>query len=565
MAFLLGVLLVVLFVCVAKIKKLPFYAAVIISVAVFSFANLLPFSPAFDVFENASWLSHLRDGFSTEGIWKTQFNWAVTNKVSMLIYTVFSLPFSNLHVFLKIFNTLLGFGTAIFTAFAVGSLVGKEKTGKALIITSLCYPFIVLTGSYVYNLAIFFGALSLFLYLRKSLAARLCFVLPTAVLIIIRPTAAVFVLVYCGLDMLRLLFKKKKWLLNLGMIAGVFLVAACLKLILGGVLYNAELHPYPKLTDAAGIWTLNVGTRYLGSDSGRYLESDNDTSNPTDDAFRDVFILRSVLERNDPADYEEVVALKKQVTDDVIARAIENYWFHPKTIAKFLVYKTRNLYGGPIYMYAPNYTNPSAARELAVNLGADATLMYMALLTVFFGACIFYIFRRRDLEELFLAGGAWVTIAVLILLTEVSLRYLLDIFVPISAVAALLVLKLADMVPEKVSARVRHKRLVHGAAATVAALLVALCFSGNDLKYFYRAGIAAEQNGDFVTISMDFSREPDGRYELWNPSTDEWYALPLTAPLEVPKGTLLVLWVDKEGKGAVPININGFYIDELLS
>jgi hypothetical protein len=472
-------------------------------------AFALPLSPAHDSFTLVNSLKYLINGRGYTDFARTYFNFWGNNKVSLLVYYAACRLTPIADTSLKIItgvrslHFLSSFGASLFTALSCRKLSGGKGFAAAVLISALFYPYLALAAPYVYPLALFLSALSFYL----SLDARLLpLALPTfGLLMLMRPTAGLFIPVYHALRVLR---ERKSRLRNIAVTAALIAAVPLFKYAFGAAMLSGGFHPWPKFDSASAPWQMYVGTNLDGEDTGICLYKVDAEPAPDADELEIAFHRLWELSDAPLEEYKgEFAHIKSRISTLLAARARDTILDAPGHLAEYLSRKTYNLLFDDAFTtyFTLNVADSSFRRSAELNLEDDSSLALNAFLALSACAlvyCAIRIFTKKRSPEVVAAltffAGALCSIAVFVLLTEVGKRYLLDLYPALT----LAIIVSAQSLPKKIP----PKPAMAFACAAVA--LSALIYQTNNLPFFRGADVSADFTGGAVTLTWEFEREP---------------------------------------------------------
>ncbi len=462
-----------------------------------------PYSPCNDPFEMHEAMSYLLSGKGLSIYTRSYMDFWINNKLTAYCYYPLVRLFGNITLGIRVMNAILLAGFVFFTSGAVHLISGKKNGETAMLIISALSPFMLLTGPYIYLPSIFLSSAAVFCLSLRKKTGLVFFFICSSLLFVLRPTGLGFILVYIIADAFFSISDKKYFLKRLVCAALVIVFGVLMKLGMGQMLYALGAHRYPAMQSSALLWTLELGTRPNGEETGSCSYTPIDIGSEPDDIKRDfnkLWVYYQVDETFDCNHYEEIKAVQKDVRQKLIERLTS---MKPAQFMENILNKTAYFFGDVFipYYYKANVNDKNL--DMAKNYDEKYFAYQNSVLLLFFITLVVNILKillHRDSEnskQIIAFGlGAVAVNMMLLLFTEVSKKYMFDFIVPVTICTAL-----TFTVPVKKSIRPRR-----GAKILAAAIfLFAMRERAGDIRIFDNAQTRlAESDGNCTfTITMN--------------------------------------------------------------
>lgn len=397
--------------------------------------SLIPYSPCHDAMYLNSILEHfIKDG-TLNPINRSYMDFWINNKLTVYFYLPFCRMSANAAVGVKLVNSILLCAITVLSALTVKNICGCWRV--PLLISAVFAPYMLLCGPYIYLPAIFFSALAVCFYTSKPTVGKLIFVLTAAAAFVLRPTCFGGIFIFAAADAVMASENKKQLAVKAVTVLMSIAAGFLCKGICGSVMYKNGAHMYPDMNNAAMLWTLELGTRDAGSDTGTCSYS---ASIPDDepDVIKEQFWALSAAMREDEEnkayDNERIDRIKNNISALLAAR-IGGIVKSPAAIGNLLINKSANFFGNRYipYYYKANVFN---AKRTEHDFNSEFFDFQNVFLMMFFLAAVYNAFMiclsadMRYRKRLALILGAIAVNAVFIMLTEVSKKYLFDFYMP---------------------------------------------------------------------------------------------------------------------------------------
>lgn len=481
------------------------------------FALRIPFSPVHDSNEMMGFLEQAMTQYNSYAT--AYLSFTATNRITQLIYLPLAYLTGSVSTGVQILNILLLLGTFYLLVGTSRRMFGERIAETALFLLLPIFPFLLLTGPYIYPPAIFLSALILFLYHGGKVERGLSF-FACGLLFVLRPTALGPILVYLFCDLVFIRSKKLGILKSAGSIILILLVCIGVKYTIGTTLYLSGVHPYPGLLTSADVWTLELGTRMQGKNTGICTYSA--FSYQFDSISSDIHRLWEYYEKADENDTEAIRSLNRKIKEDIWERTQQTVLNSPQNLTTFLSQKYCNLFADLYkpYYYGVNVESEEFEKNLYQNYEQKYFLLENVLLVAFCSSGIlislfafFSIYKKRKLGDgikrtFFLTFGAILICMIFILSTEVAKRYLFDCFVPMALAvvycAGKIILLFQNTKIEKKCA------LIHLGVFAISVCITGFCYQSMNIEPFKNASVEKQNDMD-VTFRLQ-KPFPQGYY-----------------------------------------------------
>jgi len=430
-----------------KFAHSSYCAAIFITLLISALgAFLLPISPVNDGYNMALALRELHhDGGLYYGFNLPYFSFFANNKVALVVYWGVVSLVRDVELGIRIVNFICIFSSSFFFSLSIGIVFGDKWRSFGLLFCLTLFPFIILTSPYVYPIGIALSSIAFYLGISKRLVFKPLFFVALGLLFLIRPTASVFIFVFFTFDFLRHLVNKDKRRCAYALLIIILLFASAYftRWGVGTVFYRSGFHPYPNLTSGATNWTLDIGTRFDRQNTGVAVYAPFSLPEAMKDD--DIAIMQNRLfayfVANNPDYFQTVVELNREIRTAIFNRAREDLFSNPFNIFRFYAWKSTRLFGPSnctFYFYALNITLPSFEWQAHRNLEQDSKIHIFALIMFLFMSFVYVIIRllkrRKYDNKMMLALSNLIScvlvVFIMLTLTEVGQRGLLDIYIP---------------------------------------------------------------------------------------------------------------------------------------
>ena len=475
-------------------------------------AMMTPYSPGHDSYEMANFLQMLLEGKSSEYS-RAYLTAYATNKMVVWMYFPFVKLFGSVETGTRIFNMLLMAGSMLFVGASCKKLYGDRVAEVSAVVLAVFFPFMLLTGPYIYLPAVFLSAAAFYCYNRGTVLARIWFLAVGGILFTVRPMACGFLLVYvCSHDWWE---GPRKWKLakGLGRTAAALACFLLIQAAAGAVLYQIKAHPYPKLENIAGLWTVEIGTRPQEGDTGlcTYFPYTEPGFDRVSEQFHEIWQLYS---RADEADYQDIQRLKQDIGTPIELRIKNDVLKDGASIWEFISAKFKNYFSDNYkpYYYTANLYAPDFGDDVSHYYEKRYFLQMNSLLLVFMlsalGVLAFAVYKIRQKQEdaeassqVSLVLGVVAASVVALAATEVGKRLVFDSTIPICLVISFALGRVAQQVAAARRGKLALAGCLVGAAVTAGGL--AAVYGRYRIAPF--AGCTVRMDQEQITLTF---REP---------------------------------------------------------
>lgn len=406
-----------------------------------------PYTPCHDALDLHSLLNYMLHNNNTmpSGTYiRAYMNFFVNNKLVIYMYLPFVHLFKNTMIGVRFLNGALLIGSVFFTAGAVTKIIKKDCFSQMFLILSMLSPIILLLGPYIYLPSIFIASASMYCYEGKGTVSKIFFFVSASALFALRPTCFGFLITFITLDVFFRFEDKKELIKKAVSVALTVIFAFVFKTALGTVFYKTGLHIYPNMENAAGLWTMELGTRTNGEQTGTCFYTPFNPKEEADDIQRDFFKLWEYY--HDDAElntdnYNNIVNLQNSIRQKLINRTFSRT---PAQFYEHLYLKTVTFFKN---LYMPYYYKANVNDEnMKIWKDYDKKYFsYMNMLFILFFLSSIINFIRIMLKKdgtngtaAALGISALAVNIVFLLLTEVQKKYMFDFYVPMSMCIAML-------------------------------------------------------------------------------------------------------------------------------
>ena len=460
-----------------------------------------PYNPCYDSIELHTILNRMINKEPMDLWYGAYMDFTVNNKLTAFLYMPLSMLFGNVTAGVRVTNGVLLAAIAAVVSSAAAQISEKRRFG-ALLISSACSPFLLLAGPYIYLPSIFLAVVSVRCILGKSLRWKIMLMIFSSLLFVLRPTAFGVVPVMLTADILFNIGDKKRIISAALCLVVSFLCAFGMKAAVGEIIYKSGAHKYPGLNSAAALWTLELGTRPNGDDTGTCsytqwtLEEDYDE---LQQKFHELWMIYYIDEMNGTESFDKVTAKQNEIKELLGERtgnmSVGDYM-------KNIVYKTKVFFRDEHipYYFRSNVTDKNF--DISVNYDKKYFAYLNTLLMLFFIAIavnLLAVLTNRDKSGGTITAAALSAAAVtivFILLTEVSKKYIFDFYAPMMLCISFVFSGKLKKAPTAVSII---------AAALCAAEIVSADMSYK-IKAFNGAKTTVTYQDDAITMDIEFPK-----------------------------------------------------------
>ncbi|MCH5211535.1 MAG: hypothetical protein J1G06_00830 [Oscillospiraceae bacterium] len=337
----------------------------------------------------------------------------------------------------RLLNGILLIGMISCLTLTIYNFSEKKLWREPMILLSLMAPSMCLTGPYIYLPSMFLASVAMLCFSFDKIPAWVGFIFISAILYVLRPTCAGFILTFTVIYGVLHLHNKRKMLFLIGSAAMIIVCGAVLKNTAGGILYKTGVYKYKEINDSAMLWTLELGTRNEGAYTGQCTYSafgiDEDEHDKIKNHFGQLSLRYYYDEIYDMESYEEITRLHTEIQNELKDRA--KHLFFSADLFPHILYKSANFYGN---VYLPYYcrVNLTALDKPELDLNRifftyHNVILLMFFITIIVGTVIEFIHRtRQSALRLSLIISALAVQWLMILITEVSKKYMFDFYIP---------------------------------------------------------------------------------------------------------------------------------------
>ncbi len=485
-----------------------------------------PYNPCHDSLDLHNVLNYMlqNNNDMSEGWYiKTYINFFINNKFVIYIYLPFVHLFKNAEIGIRFLNGFLLIGTVFFTASASNRLMKKDSFSSVLLMLSILSPFLLLSGPYIYLPSVFIASAAVLCYTLRGVIGKVLFLASAAALFVLRPTCFGFLLMFIVLDTFLRFDGKKEFMKKLVSLAFTVILAFTFKTALGEAMYRTGIHKYPNMLNAAGVWTLELGTRTNGEQTGTCFYSPFEPTEEdiaaADNIQKDFYTLWKYYlddSGDNTANYDNIVnlqnILQRKIINRLIARTPEQFFEH-------FYLKTVNFFKDTYipYYYKTNLNDESI--KIWRNYDQKYFSYLNAVFLLFFISMIINFIRiitgrdKTDGAAVSLGAAAIAVNMVFLLLTEVQKKYMFDFYVPMAMCTAMMF---------SFSVKKSVKKPVSIIAAAALVFMFAFNESLYDIKILRNAKLTFTQNGEECSVNVKMKETcRGGEYYIYNPKSGE--------------------------------------------
>jgi hypothetical protein len=471
----------------------------------FLFVACAPFSPSHDSYDMMGFLEQALAGNGYTGYARAYLSFTATNRIAMFFYLPSVFLFQSVELGVRVSHFMLLSGSILLLAESCRS-VFSEAAGETAVYVLLAFcPYVLLVGPYIYLPAIFLSALAFYLLHHKGIFFKAAGVLSCGLLYVLRPLALGWIL----LELLFLFWTghyKHRFLSGIGVVAGILVSCVLFHGVFAALLYHTGLYPYKGLQTSAGLWTLELGTRWQGEETGTCTYSGY--SEPGfDQVSKDFHTLWQLYEKSDMQDIEQIKHLQTQIKEQILQRSQQTILADVPSFWSFLKLKFTNYFADAYrpYYYIPNINSPDISRELESHYEKQYFLYENMLLTAFYTAALgtlaHYFARPEKQKQLLgLLMGVFATVGISIVATEVGKRLLFDAFVPMVLVLCAQAGNALQQLQQKLPGKTR--RVAGGGMALTLLLTIGIQGAYHQYRFPIFRGSRFEISGERIVLRL---------------------------------------------------------------
>ncbi len=486
-----------------------------------------PYSPAHDSHDMSAFLSTFLKGTTLSDYADKYLSFYGTNRICMYFYKPFVMLTGSVRTGSTISNIIFLLTAVLSVSDIIYKRYGMRNGEAALFLMPAFVPYMMMSGPYIYPPAIFLSAVALCLYFSQSVKKKILSAVFFGVLMVMRPTSAMFWVIFV---IAKLVLKSGKDIINRICLAIVLvLLAMCTQTAFGNYLYKTGAYPYPQFTNSAMQWTLELGLRPQGTETGKCTYSA--ISGVPFDEISGVF--SDLWEAYDGADDNEtyrIHLLNKKLETMIWERAKNTVLSDFGSFAKHIKTKYINMFSDEYkaYYYAANIPDEKFGENLYKNYEWRYFLSENVILAAFALACVILCgvvlidtlrHDRRDMSVLL--GAALAVMAVLcgfVLLTEVGKRLIFDLYIPMCIIICAVYSRAINKLRVKIAPDARNIAL-SGVICVLSVCVVQVMYCMYNLEIFRGCTVSYNEK-DRVVISLKEPVEEYG-YMMWTPDGDD--------------------------------------------
>ena len=477
----------------------------------------VPYSPSHDGYDLGAFAEQLYNLGHFVEYANGYLSFTPSNRLIVYIYYPFMILFGNIEAGARFVNIVCVLGAMFMTARAAKNMFGGGAFYTGLYVFTAFLPFPLLSAPYIYPIVIFLLSASLMMLSSSGKVEKAAGYIVSGVLFLIRPTAFGAVLVYLLFHNIFMEKQKGRLLKNIISVAAALAVGLVVKTAAGHVLYANDLYPYPNLNSTASLWSLELGTRMQGEETGlcTYSGYDNEGFDEISSDFHKIWDIRV---EGDSSDAGELDTIQSELRSKIISRFFKETLSSPQTVWEFLSTKYFNYYkdGYKSYYATVNLTDSNAADMLYKNYEDRFYLYENAVLILFYGtaaavsiAAVVALGKRNHTGKGMSAAvsmilAAIAVAAVSILFAEVGKRLMFDILIPMLLCIVYAADKVVSAAEEKLADKKGVSHFKTGVAA-LAAVMLSLITAGlyNQLNHDMFRNVRIYSDEENITLKLD--------------------------------------------------------------
>lgn len=481
-----------------------------------------PYSPAHDSHDMSVFLSTFVRSTTLSDYADKYLSFYGTNRICMYFYKPFVLLFDNVQLGSTVANTIF----LLTSVFCISDILYKKfdvRTGEiSLFLLPAFVPYMMMSGPYIYPPSIFLASIALCLYFSYSNRIKLLSAVFFGILMLMRPTSAMFWIIF---TVAQLVIKRASNIVTRICFAIVLiLISMCTKSVTSEIMYSAGAYPYPQFTNSAMQWTLELGLRPQGLETGKCTYSA--ISGQPFDEISSVF--HDLWEAYDGADDNEtyrIHCLNKKLNTMIADRAVNTVFSSFESFLNHIKAKYTNMFSDEYkaYYYAVNISDDDFENNIYKNYEWRYFLSENVILISFAFSCILLCAvtsvrllksKRYSAVLLSMALSSMAVLCGFILLTEVGKRLIFDLYVPMCIVICALYSHIINIFRTKLENSSIHLGICLG-TGVLSVCIVQLFYSLYNVQPF-KDCLRSYTKNDYVVITLKKPIENDG-YALWYP------------------------------------------------
>lgn len=519
----------ILNIILSRIKKdyIKYIILLIVFTAAFTFSVIsAPYSPTHDSLDLELILKEMYLGTFSGSYFTSYMNFFATNKLAVYIYYPFVYLMNDVQNGVRLANALFIWISSICISVISYRIKNVNAAAVSLIVMVFLCPVLLFCGPYIYPPAIMLSALSMVLYMHKEPFVRVFGYLFAGILFTMRPMSLGVLLVYVvcwnfyerGTQKRKILYTFLKTLV-------IILICFTTQWYTGRVMFLTGTHGFDRLDSSMTLWTLDVGTRDEGDQTGLCLHSpitlsDEEQSDEILLGFHSLWRLYVEPKKH----YDEIKAVKATVKQQIISRIKTDILRDKDSLWLFLSRKFSNYYRDYYkpYFYTVNINSENASELLYKNYDYRYFLYENVFLILFYftaaagtlSTCIKVYRRKKNSHEavkvFILFFGVICTSIMSILFTEVGKRLIFDTFVPMCVVISINILRFCKIFKYDKKKSKSVCTLMLSAAATIGGIgSICYIYNGCTVPIFKNCTIIIDEKRN-VTIQFASLIEDDG-------------------------------------------------------
>lgn len=481
-----------------------------------------PYSPAHDSHDMSVFLSTFVRRTTLSNYADKYLSFYGTNRICMYFYKPFVLFFNDVRIGSNIANIIF----LLTSVFCISDIIYKKfdvRTSEiSLFLLPAFVPYMMMSGPYIYPPAIFLSSIALCLYFSYSKRIKLLSAVFFGILMLMRPTSAIFWIIFV---IAQLIVKRASNIVTRICFAIVLiLLSICTKSVASEILYSVGAYPYPQFTNSAMQWTLELGLRPQGLETGKCTYSA--ISGQPFDEISSVF--QDLWESYDGADDNEtyrILCLNKKLNSMIAERAKNTVLSDFESFSNHIKTKYINMFSDEYkaYYYAVNLSDDGFENNLYKNYERRYFLSENVILVSFAFACVLLCAmtiirllknKRYSAVLLCMALSSMAVLCGFVLLTEVGKRLIFDLYVPMCVIICAVYSHLLNILRTKIKKSTLNL-CISGGTGILLVCIVQLFYSVYNVQPF-KDCLRSYNKNDYAVITLKKPVENNG-YALWYP------------------------------------------------
>lgn len=489
-----------------------------------------PYSPAHDSHDMSVFLSTFVRRTTLSAYADKYLSFYGTNRICMYFYKPLVVFCQDVRIGCTISNIIF----LLTSVYCISDIIYKKygtRCGEiSLFIMPAFVPYMMMSGPYIYPPAVFLSSLALCLFYSRYMRCKIISAVLFGLLTVMRPTAAAFWII---LMLAYLVLRGARNIINnICFTIVLVLICMCTKTAVQDIMYKTDMYPYPDFTNSALQWTLELGLRPQGSQTGKCTYTAI-SGEPFDEVSR---LFHELWDAYDGADDNETYRIKllnkklnaliAKRTADTVLSDWHSFSYHIKT-------KYVNMFRDEYrpYYYAVNIPDERFEKHLYKNYEWRYFLSENVILTAFALACVILCAsaiiklhkrRRYPLILLCTALSVMAVLCAFVLLTEVGKRLIFDMYTPMCVVICAAYTQALNAMRKKI-------RKTSANITVCAAMGAFFIFSAQHFYSLYNAEpfkncLRSYMPDDSVVLTLTKPVSDDG-YMLWYPDGTDVHLL----------------------------------------